>query len=136
MCNAAGLPLAVSVSGANRHDSMLLEPLLGGLPAVKGKRGRPGRPRRRLGKLHGDTGYDNRRVRGYLHTRGITARIAQREIESKQRLGCHRWVVERTVSWLLHHRRLALCSDRSADTITALAILACTLICARRLPDP
>ena len=37
------------------------------------------------------------------------------------------------MSWLLHHRRLALRYDRSATTITALAVLACILICARRL---
>jgi len=100
---------------------------------VRGRRGQPGRPRRRPGKLHADKGYDNRRCRDYLRRRGITARIARRGIESKERLGRHRWVVERAMSWLLHHRRLALRYDRSATTITALAVLACILICARRL---
>ena len=37
------------------------------------------------------------------------------------------------MSWLLHHRRLALRYDRSGHTLTALALLACTLICARFL---
>src|SRR5512135_1012011 len=64
------------------------------------------------------------------------ARIARRGVEPADRLGRHRWVVERTASWLLHHRRLALRYDHTATTVTALAILACTLICARRLPDP
>lgn len=133
VCDAAGLPLAVAVTGANRHDSMLIEPMLDALPAVQHRRGRP---RRRPDKLHADKGYDNRRVRTYLRRRGITARIARRGVEPADRLGRHRWVVERTVSWLLHHRRLALRYDRTATTVTALAILACTLICARRLPDP
>ncbi len=53
--------------------------------------------------------------------------------DSSQRLGRHRWVVERTLGWLLSYKRLALRYDRSASTITALARLAVTLICARRL---
>src|SRR5574339_733363 len=94
---------------------MLVEPILDRLAAVKGPG--PGRPRRRPRKLHVDKGYDNRRIRRYLRYRGITARIARRGIESSQRLGRHRWVVERTVAWLLSFRRLALRYDRTATTI-------------------
>jgi transposase len=49
-------------------------------------------------------------------------------------LGRHRWVVERTIGWLLSYKSLALRFDRTALTVTALARLAITLICARRLP--
>jgi transposase len=45
-----------------------------------------------------------------------------------------RWVVERTISWLLAFRRLAIRYDRSATAITAVATLAITIICARQLP--
>jgi transposase len=41
--------------------------------------------------------------------------------------------VERTIGWLLSYKRLALRYDRTARTVTALARLAITLICARRL---
>jgi transposase len=75
LVNATGLPLNVAVSGANRHDSMLVEPILDGMPAIK--RGGRGHPRRRPVKLHADKGYDNPRVRRYLRRRGITARIAR-----------------------------------------------------------
>lgn len=119
------------VSGANRHDSIFLEPMLDSMPAIK--IGGRGHPRRRPLKLHGDKGYDNRRCRAYLRRRGITARIARIGIESSQRLGQHRWVVERTVGWLLAFKRLALRYDRTAKTITALARLAVTLIAARLL---
>ncbi len=119
------------VSAANRHDSLFVEPILDGMPAIK--RGGRGRPRRRPAKLHGDKGYDNPRVRRYLRRRGITARIARIGRDSSARLGRHRWVVERTLSWLLSYKRLALRYDRTATTITALARLAITLICARRL---
>jgi transposase len=122
----------VAITGAHRHDSMLVEPILDGLAPVKG-RGR-GRPRRRPGKLHADKAYDNRRVRRYLRLVGVTARIARIGVDSSERLGRHRWVVERTISWLLAFRRLAIRYDRSATTITALATVAVTVICARRLP--
>lgn len=132
LVTADGLPLAIAITGANRHDSMLVEPILDRLRPVKGT-GR-GRPRRRPVKLHADKAYDNRRVRRYLRTRGITARIARIGTDSSERLGRHRWVAERTVGWLLSYRRLALRYDRTATTITALATLAATMICARRLP--
>ena len=132
LVDATGLPLAIAVSGANRHDSRLVEPILDGLRPVRGV-GR-GRPRRRPGKLHADKGYDNHRVRCYLHRRRITARIARIGVDSSDRLGRHRWIVERTLGWLLSYKRLALRYDRTVTTITALARLAITLICARRLP--
>ena len=123
------------VSAANRHDSLFVEPILDSMPAIR--IGGRGHPRRRPVKLHGDKGYDNPRVRRYLRRRGITARIARIArigVDSSQRLGRHRWVVERTIGWLLSYKRLALRYDRTAQTITAVARLAVTLICARRLP--
>src|SRR4051794_30457353 len=75
LVDAHGLPLNVAVSGANRHDSMLVEPILDSTPAIR--RGGRGHPRRRPVKLHADKGYDNPRVRRYLRRRGITARIAR-----------------------------------------------------------
>ncbi|MBW0105474.1 transposase [Pseudonocardia sp. KRD-291] len=44
-CDANGLPLHALLSAANSHDSKLLEPLLETNPAMRGRRGRPGRPR-------------------------------------------------------------------------------------------
>ena len=111
---------------------MLVEPLLDGMPAIKC--GGRGHPRRRAVTLHPDKGYDNARVRRYVRRGGIVARIARIGRDSSQRLGRHRWVVERTIGWLLSYKRLALRYDRTALTVTALARLAITLICARRLP--
>ncbi len=74
-------------------------------------------------------------MRRYLRRRGISARIARIGVDSSTRLGRHRWVVERTLGWLLSYKRLALRYDRTAMTMTALARLAAILICARRLPS-
>jgi hypothetical protein len=47
-------------------------------------------------KVHADKAYDHRSCRAYLRRRGIRPRIARRRIDSSQRLGRHRWTIERT----------------------------------------
>lgn len=133
LCDRNGLPLHALISGANTHDSKLFEPLLQTNPAVRGRRGRPGRPRRRPEKVHADKGYDYPRCRRYLHRRGIKVRIARRGIEDKSKLGRVRWVVERTISWLLRFKRLGLRYDRTERTLRPLLLLAMAVINLRRL---
>jgi transposase len=128
-----GIPLAVGLSAANTHDSLLLEHLVDAVPPVKGPRGRPGRPRRRPAKLHADKGYDYPRCRQVLRRRGISPRIARRGVESSARLGRHRWRVERSLAWLVDFRYLQVRHGRRADYLQAFLHLACALICARFL---
>nr|WP_239157378.1 IS5 family transposase [Actinocatenispora thailandica] len=125
-----GLPLAADISAANTPDAALLLPLLDALPSV---RGRIGRPRRWPGKLHADKAYDQRRLRREIAARGIKVRIARKGVESSQRLGRHRWVVERTMSWLVNYRRLTRRYDRLPEHFHAFAVIACMMICYRRL---
>lgn len=54
--DAKGLPLAVILTGANRHDVTQLLPLVERIPEVQGK---IGRPRQRPKALYGDRGYDS-----------------------------------------------------------------------------
>jgi IS5 family transposase len=103
------------------------------VPAIIGPRGRPGRPRRRPAKLHADKGYDYPTCRQALRRRSIIPRVARRGIECSQRLGRHRWKVERSLAWLLVNRRLTVRYERRADILQALLHLACALICARKL---
>jgi len=128
-----GVPLAVQLSAANVHDCKLLEPLVDGVPPIRRPMAQPGRPRFRPGKLHGDKGYDFAFCRQALRRRGITPRIARRGIDSSERLGQYRWVVERTNSWVLAYRRLATRFDRQAASVFAFLQLACALICLRFL---
>lgn len=125
-----GLPLSVGVSGANLHDSQAL-PFL--VRAIAPHRSRRGPRRRRPGKLHGDKGYDYDHLRRWLRGRGIAPRIARKGTESSQRLGRHRWQVERTMAWLAGCRRLHRRYERKADHFLGFAAIACTLICYRRL---
>jgi transposase len=131
-----GIPLAVELSAANTHDSLLLEAMVDAIPPVKGPRGRPGRPRRRPAKLHCDKGYDYPRCRRALRRRGITPRIARRGIESSKRLGRHRYVVERSLAWLVGYRRLQVRYERRADILLGFLSLACALICLTSLNRP
>jgi transposase len=131
----SGIPLAVRLSAANAHDATQLIPLLDAIPPIIGPRGKPGRPGKRPGKLHADKAYDSLLLRRALWTRRITPRIARRGVESSERLGWHRWVVERTLSWLLGYRRLSVRYERRADLLQGLLHLACALICLRFLVD-
>jgi transposase len=121
-----GTPLAVCVTGANRHDSMVFETLLDAIPPIKRPRGRP---RQRPAKLHADKAYDIPRCRQALTHRHIKIRIARKGIESSAKLGRHRWVVERTFAWLGQFRRLTVRYERRQDIHEAFVSLGCSLIC-------
>jgi len=97
---------------------------------VAGKRGRP---RRRPDKLHADKAYDHRRCRTACRRRGIAPRIARRGIETSQRLGRHRWVVERTFAWFNRFRRLATRYERRIDIHYAFTAIARSLVCLNAL---
>ena len=125
-----GTPLTLCVTGANRHDSIVFERLVDSLPAIRGKRGRP---LRWPTKLHADKAYDCRRCRDHLRLRGIKSRIARKGIESKERLGRHRWVVERTHAWLAAMGKLRTRFERRLDIHLALLCLGCCVICIRQL---
>lgn len=59
----------------------------------------------------------------------IKRRIARKGIESSKKLGLHRWVVERTLSWMSKYRRLTIRYERRDDIHDAFLHLGCSLIC-------
>lgn len=126
-----GLPLAVAVSAANTNDNQALKPLVRAVPAVRSPRG----PRRRKpAKLHADKAYDSAELRGWLRERGIIPRIARKGIESSERLGRVRWVIERTIAWLSGYRRLTIRYERKASHFAAFLTLAATITCYKKFP--
>jgi transposase len=120
------LPISVVLSAANANDSTMLEAVLDDIPPIRMP---SGRRRRRPGTVHTDKAYDHRGCRAYLRQRGIRPRIARRRIESSQRLGRHRWTIERTGAWLGGFRRLRIRYERSSERFYALVLLACSVIC-------
>ncbi|WP_373686626.1 IS5 family transposase [Nocardia terpenica] len=130
LSDRTGIPLSVAVSAANVHDSQALKPLVKAIPAVRSRRG----PRRRRpGKLHADKAYDQPELRRWVRHRGIAVRIARKGIESNQRLGRHRWVIERTVSWLTGYHRLNIRYDRKGIHYLGFLTLAAALTCFKKL---
>ncbi len=126
MVDRQGIPLAVRLSAANVHDSRMMLDTIDAIAPIK----RPvGRPRKRPAKLHADKAYDSGPLREELRRRSITPRIARRGIESSERLGRHRWVVERTLAWLNRYRRLRIRYERRADMHLAFLHIGCALIC-------
>jgi transposase len=125
--DAHGIPRAALLTPANVHDSQLVEALLDAIPPLQGPG--PGRPRRRPDKVHADKGYDYRKCRTACRVRHILARIARRGIDSTERLGRHRWVVERDYAWLNAMRRLRTRYEVRASHYRGFLDLGCALIC-------
>ena len=121
-----GTPLACVLTGANRHDSMVFDEVIDAIPPIRQP---DGHRRKRPDKLHADKAYDIRRCRQALRARHIRVRIARKGIERGDRLGRHRWVVERTMAWLNQFRRLTIRYERRRDIHQAFVSLGCALIC-------
>ena len=75
ICDGQGVPLAIQLTGANRHDSQEALPLVDAIPPLQGPRGRP---RFRPDWVLGDRAYDAEMIRRGLLARGIQPLLAER----------------------------------------------------------
>jgi transposase len=126
LVDGQGVPLAVSITGANTPDVQQLLPLVVAIPQVKGK---SGHPKSRPSALYADRAYDSEPARHILRWLGIAPFLAKRGTHHGSGLGKFRWVVERTISWLHQQRRLRVRYERRSDIHAAFLRLAATLIC-------
>ncbi len=102
-----GIPISVTVDGANRHDKKLVS---GTLEATMIERPSPEEVEQNMCM---DKGYDYPDIRKLVEEYGYTAHIRSRgeEIKEKKEIPgyrARRWVVERTHSWLNRFRRLLI----------------------------
>ena len=128
LTEAAGIPVAVAVDGANRHDVKLVRETL---EQIEVKRPRP--TKKSPQGLCMDKAYDSDEVRELVKEFGFTAHIRARGEEAqaiKRKAGekARRWVVERTHSWMNRFRRILIRWEQRADTYIAFLHLACGLI--------
>jgi transposase len=129
-----GLPLAVHLASANCAETRLAEETVGRVRVPR----RRGRPRQRPEKLVADRGYDSDPFRRWLRRKGITPCIPARSNRRGRRKSWEeeyrqRWRVERTFAWVGNFRRLALRYERLVSVYRAFFILACIIICLRKL---
>jgi transposase len=128
LTEANGIPLAVVIDGANRHDMKLVENTLASIMA---KRPRPTRANPQ--GLCLDKGYDFDEVRGIVREFGFTAHIRARgeeaqAIRKEAGFKARRWVVERTHSWMNRFRRILVRWEKLPETFIAMLHLACGII--------
>lgn len=121
------------MTAANVHDTHELFPLVDSVPTVRMP---SGQRRFRPAKVHGDKAYASRKNRHGLRLRGIAPRIARPGVESKERLGRYRWVMERTLAWKNQLRRLRVRDERRDDVHFGFLVLGCCVMLLRRIyPD-
>jgi putative transposase len=120
------------VSGAQRHDVVLLEPTLDHLVVP-----RPS-PRGARQHLCADKGYAGQPADQAVRARRYVPHIAQRgAAPTAHRRHPHRrtrrWVVERTHSWLNRFRKLLVRFEKTTASYEGLLELACALIAYRQV---
>jgi putative transposase len=125
LTDGAGVPLALAVDGANRHDKKLVSRTLNNLMAP--------RPSHTKQHMCMDKGYDYPDIRELVDFWGYTAHIASRGVQRDQRrkipgYRARRWVVERTHSWFNRFRRLLVRWEKNTDNYVAMLHLACAFI--------
>ena len=133
LTEAQGVPVALAVDGANRHDMKLVRATVDSV-AVSRLAPSPEQPQ----GMCLDKGYDYAEVRRTLEEFGFTAHIRSRGEEAqaiKREAGfkARRWVVERTHSWLNRFRRILVRWDKSPDNYIAFLHFACALITLSRV---
>jgi transposase len=118
--DAAGIPLGLVATRANRNDSPLLGPTLhaaitqvGAMPAQI--------------TAHLDRGYDNASTRRLLATLGIRGEIARKGVPAPVQAD-RRWVVERTHAWINGYGKLRRCTERDGEIVDFYLYLAAAFV--------
>jgi transposase len=134
-----GTPLGAYLEAASPAEVTLLEQTLDTV-ALR-RPGKPGRPRKRAGRLSADRGYDCHPLRARLARRGIEPTIPARRNHKNathqdgRKLWCYRlrWIIERTFAWLGHCRRLVVRYERLITTYAGFVHLARALLTLRKV---
>jgi putative transposase len=133
LVDGKGVPLGVSVDGANRHDMKMSKATLQSIviyraePTIRSKQ-----------HMCLDKAYDFPEVYELLEEYGYTIHIRLRgeERRSKRkgipRYRARRWVVERTHSWMNRFRRLLIRWEKKVENYIAMLHFACAWITYKR----
>ena len=128
-----GIPVGWATDGANRHDTILLEPTL----VAAANRGLLAETE----TLHLDRGYDNGVVRRLIAAMSIDDLVCAKRRPAGTATGNKlvplgmRWPIERTNSWLSNFGQLRRNTDRKINHRLAQLALAVTLLLTAKLID-
>ena len=133
LCEGHGLPLAVTVDGANVHDTRLVAPTLNAIVIA-----RPEPSEKAPQHLCLDAAYLGGKTQEVIDQHQYVAHIRPIEEDRAQARNVdptkkpRRWVVERLHSWLNRSRRLLVRWENYPQTYEAFLHLACALLCFRQ----
>ena len=133
LTEAAGIPIGLVVTGANRHDKTQVEAVFENMPLLP-----PLPTEEQPQHFCGDKGYDYPDVRSLIGFMQMIDHIKSRgEEKTDLRLPgyrARRWVCERTHSWMNRFRRLLIRWEKKLDNFLAFLHLACSFIVWRQCP--
>lgn len=130
LTDGRGIPIAIAIEGANRHDMKLTEATLAAQRIIPADT--------KVRNLCLDKGYDYDEVRKIITAWGYVGHIpprdeAQRIIHDIPNYRARRWVVERTHSWMNRFRRLLIRWEKHKENYLAMIHLACACIVVRAI---
>lgn len=133
LVDGAGLPLGVHLSPAHRAEVQLAEATLA---QVAVPRAGPGHPKQKPTRIVADRGYDSRGLWQRIGDRGIDLivphlRHRHQRFQDGRKLRRYRrrWIIERTIAWLLS---FTVRYERRLELYHAFLCLACVMIVLRR----
>ena len=134
LVDGKGVPLALYLSAAQRHDVKGLRPMLTTGWLIERQ------PPEETEEQHIclDKAYHDQKMETFLQELGYISHIKQRGDDGNPGIGepvypPRRWKVERTISWLNNMRKLRTRWEKKADNYLALWLFACSLLIFRRI---
>ena len=128
-----GMPIAIVIESANRHDMKLTEATLAAQRIVP-----EDHPVEKPRNICLDKGYDYDEVREIIKAWGYLGHIpprdeGQRTIHDIPNYRARRWVVERTHSWMNRFRRVLIRWEKKPEHYLAMLHLSCACIVVRAI---
>ena len=120
-----GVPLSLTVTGANRHDVTQLGPVLDAMVIAS--------PNKGASFLYADKGHAGEPAQEVLASRGYAPRVHRKKRQRGRPWKNRHWVVEAAHSWFNRFRKLLVRYEKLAESYEALLHLAAAIICWRKV---
>jgi transposase len=135
LTDAEGIPLVIQTGPGNQRDDTKWEDLLEAFPVLTD--GKTGEVHVQPPVLMGDRGYGFKHIIALVLLMGIVSLLSPRGKDKPHGsgLGEQRYVVERTMSWWGHFRRINFCYERKGEHFQGFHDLAACILCANKLRD-